>query len=67
MKYRIFMIGFGGTIHCPFSLGLTDYTDYDENGSEPLYFDTKEQATKYIREHVTEQNHDYVILPVVAL
>jgi hypothetical protein len=61
VKYRIFMVGFGGTLHCPFNLGFTDLTD------SPEYFDGIEEAAKFIREHVTEQNHDYVILPVVSL
>jgi hypothetical protein len=63
-KFRIFMVGFGGAIHCPFHMG---FTDKNEKGADPLYFDTTEQAADYVREHVNLQNHDYVILPVVSL
>jgi hypothetical protein len=63
-KFRIFMVGFGGAIHCPFHMG---FTDFSKDGSEPLYFDTVEQAAEYIREHVNLQKHDYVILPCVSL
>jgi hypothetical protein len=61
VKYRIFMVGFGGTFHCPFNLGFTDLT------KEPEYFDTIEEATRFIRDHVSLGDHDYVILPVVSL
>jgi hypothetical protein len=65
-KYRIFMVGFGGTFHCPFSFGFTDSKKHC-GVSEPRYFDSVDDATEFIRKHITEQGHDYVILPVVSL
>ena len=62
IKYRIFMVGFGGTLHCPFNLGFLDVGQ-----SQPIYFYSIEDASEFIRESITEQGHDYVILPVVSL
>ena len=66
IKYRIFMVGFGGAMYCPFNLGFIEYSVKQDNYL-PLYFDNIEQASEFIRESITEQNRDYVILPVVSL
>jgi hypothetical protein len=62
ITYRIFMVGFGGAIHCPFHLGFTDAGD----NADPLYFDSVEDATQYVRSHINLQNHDYIIVPAVS-
>ena len=62
VKYRIFMVGFGGTIHCPFNLEFTDI-----GSNEPEYFNSIDDAANFIREHITLQDRDFVILPVVSL
>ena len=70
IKYRIFMVDFDDTLHCPFNLGFcgnnADATSIALT-SAPFYFDSIEEASVYIQTWVTEQNHDYVILPVVSL
>lgn len=61
IKYRIFFLGFGGSVHCPFNLGFMG------EGREPaVYFDTPEEASDYI-ENNADKDREYVIFPVVSL
>jgi hypothetical protein len=67
IKYRIFMACQSGHFYCPFNLDLIDESVIQHDYS-PIYFDSIEQASDFIREHITSQkNRDYVILPVVSL
>ena len=68
MNYRIYMIGFGGNLYCPFSLGLV----LDDKGRrfekiDPIYFDTPEEAYKFGLKNFLSENKNYVILPAFSI
>ena len=71
MKFQLFIIGFGGSFHCPFDLQFM----LDDDGKEitsPVFFDAIEDAYEFAKKHIrpfdnSGKTHRYVILPTFSM